>query len=158
MTITEDSSLGDAKAWLRERLDDGEKCPCCTQFARVYRWSLYGTAVRALGLYERLGSLTPDGFVHTMKLKDHGHRGQGDASRLQHWGLVVRDTWPRDDGGRSGYWRVTGKGRDFLYGRTTIPKYVHVYDGRVLATSGPQVTVHQCLGRFSYDEIVRDVA
>jgi hypothetical protein len=30
-------TLAEAQDWLRERLPDGAKCPCCTQFAKVYR-------------------------------------------------------------------------------------------------------------------------
>lgn len=33
-------------------------------------------------------------------------------------------TEPRDDGGRSGYWRVTGRGAAFVRNEIDIPKYV----------------------------------
>ena len=36
-------TLGEARDWLRERIEDGEECPCCRQFAKVYRRRLYAT-------------------------------------------------------------------------------------------------------------------
>ena len=153
--LPDSMTLGEARQWLRSQLKDGAACPCCTQHAQVYRWSLYSTAVRALAFYARLGQHNEGGWVHTTEIKKAGHRGQGDASRLLHWGLVERDPNDRPDGGRSGYWRITQRGADFLYGRTTIPKYVYVFDGRVLGMDGDHVSVRDVIGtKFSYEEMM----
>lgn len=148
--INGNSTVEEAKAWLRTRLEDGDHCPVCTQHAQVYRWSLYSTAVRALIGFYRLGGTVR--FSHVNELKAMGLKGQGDASRLKHWGLAEEEKIRRPDGGRAGYWRVTDLGESFLQGRATIPKYVYVYDGKVLDTDGDPVTARQCLGnKFDLD-------
>lgn len=149
--------VGDARDQLRIEVQQagGATCPVCTQHAQVYRWSLYGTAVRALSLFYRLGGTTD--FHHSRELKTYGHKGQGDASRLWKWGLLEEDPARRVDGGRAGFWRVTTLGEAFLFGRTTIPKYLYVYDNRVLAghNSGGQVDVRTTLGKnFDYNEMM----
>lgn len=145
--------LHEAKAWLRERVYDGERCPCCTQHVQAYRWSLYATAIRALALYYRLGDTT--GFVHSSEIKALGHRGQGDAARLRLWGLVENDERRREDGGRSGNWRVTELGGAFLRGEASIRKYAKVYDGRCLGFEGEPVTVYDVAGvAFNFRELM----
>lgn len=148
------ATLAEAQQWLRERVDKGAPCPCCTQHTKVYHWPLYSTAVQALKLYYQLGGTTE--YVHSNALKAHGHRGQGDAARLRMWGLVEREKDARPDGGKSGFWRVPVKGEQFLLGLITIPKYCNYFDGRVLGFDGPNVDVRHCLGTaFNYDEFVR---
>jgi hypothetical protein len=155
--INDDSTVGEAKAYLRTSLKTtGARCPCCTQFSKMYRWSLYSTAVRALSLYYRLGGTTD--FVHSNDLKDHGHRGQGDASRLSHWGLVEEQKVVAGPGARSGYWRVTKLGEDFLLDRVRIPKYVWVYDSKPHSFEGDLIGVKDALGKkFSYASMMAGV-
>jgi hypothetical protein len=131
----------------------GAVCPTCTQHAQVYRWSLYSTAVQALILFQRLGGTTD--FTHSNELKDYGYKGQGDAARLRMWGLVERQSDQREDGGRSGYWRVTSLGERFVLGQVRVPKYAWVYNGRVLRMDGEPVGVREALGnRFNYDDMM----
>jgi len=137
-------TLAEASRWVADRLEDGVECPACNQHAQVYRWSLYRTAVRALVLFYKLGGTTD--FVHVSQLKAAGHQGQGDVSRLRHWGLVEEEKTRRPDGGRPGYWRVTQLGADWLEGRVTVPKYVNVYNGKVTDTYGEPVRVQDSLG------------
>ena len=38
--ISEDDNsmtLTEAKQWLKERLDEGTRCPCCNQYAKIYK-------------------------------------------------------------------------------------------------------------------------
>ena len=145
-------TLGDTRDWLRPKvLDGGETCPCCDQWAQVYRWSLYTTAVMLLTkFYRTVARLT---FVHS---KAMAHKGQGDAARLRLWGLVEGEKERRPDGGKSGWWRVTDKGEAFLRGQQAIPKYVFVYKARALRFEGPAVTVWDSLGRtFDFDAMMR---
>lgn len=156
MTFLDAMTLGDARDELRELVvgGDGAICPCCNQLARIYRWSLYSTAARALILYYRLGRAGTE-YVHANELKRHGHQGHGDASRLRHWGLAVQESERREDGGRSGWWCCTERGRRFVLGVERIPKYAHVYDGRCLGLHGEPVAIRDCLGeRFDYDQLM----
>ena len=153
MTLTTSDTIQAAKQWLHARLDKGAECPVCTQHVQVYRWSLYSTAGHALILFYRLGGTTE--FVHSSSLKALGHKGQGDASRLRNWGLLEEEKVRRPDGGRSGYWRVTALGEQFVKGVARVPKYAYVYNNRVLKLDGPNVSIKDVLGKkFDYAELM----
>ena len=45
-------TLADARDELRDLVNDGHRCPCCTQFAKVYRRKIHSTTARELiGFY-----------------------------------------------------------------------------------------------------------
>jgi hypothetical protein len=147
----DDITLGQARQWLRDRIDEGARCPCCTQYAQVYRWSLYSTATAMLIRLYRVGGI--ESFVESKSVKLPGQGG--DATRLRFWGLVEQEPERRQDGGRSGWWRVTDQGRLFVLGAITIPKYAYVFDGRCLRFDGPPVSIRDALGtRFDYSEMM----
>lgn len=139
--------LGDAREWLRERLDDGALCPCCHRLAKVYERPLTSVATRALiALYKEHGRAfghMPD--VARKHLSDVTNQG-GYLVLTAHWGLMVEEKRRRPDGGRTGYWAVTGLGEDWLLQHTTVPRYARIFAGRCLGTHGPQVTVVDALG------------
>lgn len=147
-------TLADAQDALAEQLEDGTRCPCCDQHAQIYRWSLYATAVKALiALYKKGGTTT---FIESKTLKPLVPSYQGDMSRLRHWGLAEQESERRPDGGKSGFWRVTSFGEAFVLGYQTIPKYVWIYSGRVLASGGERCTIKDTLGKkFDYDAMMR---
>lgn len=81
VTIT----LHAAKAWLRDHLEDGVKCPCCTQRAQIYRRKISDTmAGKLIGAY-RLHRL--DYFHMPTLVADLGIRGR-DESHLAYWKLL----------------------------------------------------------------------
>jgi len=131
----------------------GAICPLCRQHAQVYKWSLYSTAAHALILFLRLGARkTP---IHTSRIKDLGHRGQGDINRLRLWGFAVEERVRRPDDGRAGFWWITSKGEDFAQMRMTVPKHVWVYATRVLRHEGDPITIEDALGtKFNYRELM----
>lgn len=153
MTVDTDLSLEEARAWLRERVDEGERCPCCTQFAKVYKRSINSTMARGLiDIYRASGQE----WCHVRTLRRRSGAGDNrEESKLRYWGLVEEESERREDGGRSGWWRVTPVGQQFVLGQLHVAKYAHIYDGRCLRLSGPLVTIRQALGsRFNYDELM----
>lgn len=63
----------------------------------------------------------------------------------------------REDGSpRSGFHRITQRGRDFAHGRVVVPKYVHVYNGEyVNVFSDETISIEQALGEaFDYRELM----
>lgn len=87
-------------------------------------------------------------------------RGVGAAARdesiSRYWSLTEEETSVRrDDGGRAGYWRITGLGERFVLAAVRVPKYAHIYDGSCLRLSGDPVSIVDCLGdRFNYRELM----
>lgn len=141
-------TLQEARDWLRARVDKGERCPCCNQFAKVYKRQVTSTSAAALvTMWSRHGF----DVVHLPTLTRMG----GDTCKMVYWGLIEEESTRRTDGGRAGWWAVTPKGRDWILGKITIPKYARVYDGRCLGLTGNPVTIQQALGkRFDLQELM----
>lgn len=145
----DEASLREAIDWLRARLDPGEKCPCCTQFAKVYRRKINATMARTLITMHRHQDGTS--FIHVPSLPGDTH----EASQLVWWGLIEDEDGRRDDGGRAGWWRLTPLGRHFAKGAIRLPKYAAVYDSRCLRLYGDLVSIHDALGdTFNYRELM----
>jgi hypothetical protein len=152
--FSDDMTLGEARALLRTLVDDGAACPCCTQFAKVYRRKIHSRMARDLITFyrqhgrewghstETLGASAPD-FV-----------------KLVYWGIVETDDLGlREDGSkRTGWWRITSDGVEFLFDRARTPKYARVYDGRCLGLTGDPIGIRDALGnRFFYRDLMDGV-
>jgi hypothetical protein len=154
--LPEDSwSLGEARDWLRERVDRGASCPCCHQFAKVYRRKINAAMARALILMWDEGGRERRLYVHVPSIDPT--RG-GDVAKMQFWGLIEEERGSRADGGRAGFWRVTQRGEDWLGRRITVPKYIRVYDGKPLNTTGVAVSIDDALGdEFRLDDLMAGI-
>lgn len=142
-------TLDEAREWLRDRVNDGVACPCCTQFAKVYVRAVTSTSAWSLIRLYRAAGLD---FAHWPSVIG---RKQADEAKLVYWGLVEEKLKTRDDGGRAGWWRVTAHGERWIWGDITIPKYARIYDGRCLGLHGDQVTINDALGeKFRLDELM----
>lgn len=149
------TSLGEAKDWLRGRIDNGERCPCCTQFAKVYKRSIHATMARGLiAMYQAHGQ----NWHHLLRV---GANKGGDEAKLGYWGLIEQELERAADGNPhgTGYWRVTDLGVRFLRDEVELPKYARVYDGRLLGlVDEPKVSIKDCLGtKFNYAELMAAV-
>lgn len=150
-TFASNVLLVQAKAWLRARIDEGARCPCCNQFAKVYKRKINSAMAKALIQFYRAGGTTQ--FIHGPTLLGGA---RADEGKLRYWGLLEEETERRPDGGRAGYWRVTPVGELFVQGKSTVYKYARVYDGRCLGLVGDQVTIKDALAdKFDYAELMR---
>lgn len=142
--FADSDTLGDARAWLREQvIGRGASCPCCSQFARVYRRKIGAAMARDLVAMHRAA-----GEAHFRIPDVLGYSG-GDAAKLRYWGLIEQSDQTDD-------FRVTHRGRQFIDG-LAVPKYALVFDGRLMGfDDAEQVTIHDCLraGRFSLEELL----
>jgi hypothetical protein len=153
--LSDDVTLGEVREYVLSHADEGVECPACTQFVKIYRWSPYGSAVVQLIRLYQAGGTTE--FVESKTVKRPGEGGE--ATRLRHWGLVERDDAVREDGGKSGFWRVTPLGEQFILRQATIPKYVYTFNNQVLERGGPEVDIVECLGKkFDYNEMMEPAA
>jgi hypothetical protein len=142
-------SLNMAKAWLRKRIyEGGDRCPCCNQFAKVWKRQIHSIIARALiAVYNAEPAGT---FLHLATVAGPACEG----GKTRYWGLMEQesDTFPN---GRSGWWRLTPHGRAFVECRISVPQYALVYDSRCLGLDGPLVNIQDCLGsKFSYPELL----
>jgi hypothetical protein len=156
VVFTEKMTLREARDGLRALVEEGHRCPCCTQLAKVYRRPMTAVAAAALiALYRTAGT----GYGHMPTIAKQSLPGvahQGGYITLGHyWGLIEEEFARREDGGRVGWWAVTPAGETWIIGRRTIPKYARIYDGRCLGHAGPPVDIAGCLGaKFDYNELM----
>lgn len=149
--MPDSASLGDARAWLRARLDKGAPCPLCQQHSKMYRRKINSGMARSLiHMYRSAGT----SWIH-VRLIGAKSREEG---KLAYWGLVEEQKGAGLHGGRAGYWRVTRKGEDFLNGHLKVPKYAKVYNGQVYGFEGDDVSIKDALGtKFDYEELMKGV-
>ena len=70
-------------------------------------------------------------------------------SFLKHWDVV------ESKGHRSGIWRATDKGKDFVLGLIKLPSAVYVYDDTVFGFEAEEVSFRGCFGKhFDFDEMM----
>jgi hypothetical protein len=149
VTPSDQATLGQAKRWLLDHVDQGERCPCCTQMAKVYYRAVTSTAARALIVLHHRG-----GWVHVPSEAGLARAG-GEIARMAYWQLIEEGDATRTDGGHAGWWRITETGRAWVRQEITIPKYARIYDGRCLGLKGEPTSITDTLGRrFNLRELM----
>jgi hypothetical protein len=163
------TTLTEAKNWLRAQLDEGARCPCCTQYAKLYKRKLNsGMAASLLAIFQRTRQLNPEGgWLHIPKDFESADKklvtvlGNREYPKLRFWKLLEQDNKPNEtaDTPNSGRWRMTQLGEDFVLGEVTVPRHVFLYDGRVMRMSADETTdIRDALGdRFEYEELMGGV-
>jgi hypothetical protein len=144
-------TLKEARDALRLLVEEGARCPCCTQLAKVYKRKVHAGMARLLiAMWRNAG----EEWLYLPSLPQKSRDGTG----LAYWGLIEEEKARREDGGRAGWWRITEEGRGWVLMQTTIPKYAMIYDGRCLGHRGAHVTIRDALGtRFDYDDLMAGV-
>jgi hypothetical protein len=136
--------LREAQDELREQLMAGESvtCPCCTQTAKIYTYTLNHGMIQCL---VSLARAARGEWVHT---PDDAFlsRYRGNLTKLQYWGMVERAAARSENGVGSGYWRITELGSEWLRGVVRVSVKVSVFNGRVLGTSDDLCTVSDAWG------------
>lgn len=151
--ITPQSTVSDAIDYLAENIDNGVTCPCCDQFAKLYRRSLSSSTARVLiAMYLH----NTDGWVYLPDLK----LVRSDEAKARFWGLIQQRPGLREDGSaRTGWWRLTHDGVDFVHNRLRVPKTAVIYNGDCLRLEGAPTSIVQCLGaRFDYRALMSEAA
>lgn len=156
-TVSDDTTVKTARAWLDQHVAQGAVCPVCTRYAKVYTRTITASMARALvTIY-----LHSDGdYVHVDKfLMQHGqHSGRAMPALLRHWELLEKKEGKRKDGaGASGYYRITERGRLFAENKVAINKYVRLYDDRSLFLANDEkiLIVDALRKRFDYAALMR---
>ena len=154
VSLAPDASLEDARAYVRQRLDDGVECPCCGRLAKRYVIKLNSTIAAWLVALTRIteqGNTWAHAREASACVVGAGASAVGYAY-LQHWGLVEQAD---KDAGRSGHWRPTDFGVEFVRNRVLVPKCVVLWNNRLEGFGGELVTIRDALGsRFDLKELM----
>lgn len=157
-TPSDTSTLKEARDWLRERLDDGEECPCCTQRAQTYKRKLNVTMIKALAKLARAQkNLHDDVYLHAPTVLDKDADLAREVGKLAYWDLLIEGTGKRGDGGHAGMWRVSLLGLEFLRGEKKVFKYARVFNGRRLGYDGDRIDINEVAGEFDLRELLEGV-
>lgn len=155
------TTLAQAIDWLEEHLDDGVECPCCGQFAKVYKRKLNGAMAFVLLLIHRRKGTD---WVHVPSYINAKVRNpaiaaavRGDWAKLTHWGLLDALEGERPDGSkRIGYYKITTKGRRFANKQSKVSKHIWFYNREPTdQVDDEMVSIVDALGdKFNYSELM----
>ena len=155
--------LSEARAQVFENYQAGIDCPCCDQFARLYKrklnsgmaaglvWLVLHSEGQSAG-WVMVGADAPAWLLRAKELQT-----------TRHWGLVEQRPKDNDDPNTrtSGIWRPTILGQAFVMARVTVPMHVYLYNNEVdtgwgaAGFSPEQTTITQALGaRFVYADLM----
>lgn len=143
--MTGTNTIQEAKAFLRQKLNEGAPCPCCGQFVKMYRRTITSTMARLLISFYKLGG--GYGWHHARDIEQQG----GDFPKLAHWRLI--ETQENEDPAKrsSGLWRMTEHGRAFVLGNLTVKKYALIYNAKLYGFEGEKIGIRDALGeKFDY--------
>jgi hypothetical protein len=156
-------TLAEAREQLARRLDEGDACPCCDQFAKVYERRLTAPTGRVLIAMGHARHNAIDGWIDVPALAasmtNRSSRSTGgDEAKARYWGLIeAMPNVARDDGStRTGWWRLTPLGVAFIENRACVAKVARIYNGQLLSLDdSEQVSIVDVLGaKFHYGELM----
>jgi len=143
---------------LEENLEVGAKCPCCLQYAKVYRRSLNsGMAASLIWLCREFmygAGLEAGAYVDIGRAPKYVLRSR-EWGKLAHWKLAEIRPHLSDEKRTSGLWRPTKEGGLFVRGTLEVPSHVYLYDNKVLGFSRDRVGIVDALkNKFDYKELM----
>lgn len=158
-------TLAEARALVLAKRDEGVDCPCCGQFAKVYKRNLSAAMAEAIILIERATRADRSQQFHMGQLLDtyatsRTAKGGGDPMRLRFHGLVDLVPGRRaDESWRVGYYTITDNGVKFALDQYRAPKYVYLYAQECLGASEETISVVEALGNhFNYRQLMDGTA
>ncbi|WP_179475358.1 hypothetical protein [Mycolicibacterium vinylchloridicum] len=144
------ATIAEGIDYVADHIEEGVNCPVCDQHVQLYYRKLNAQmASVAIAMYRVAGG----DWVHIPSLQ----MLRADETKLRYWGLIeARPDDERDDGSpRTGWWRLTWDGIQFVLGNLRVQNAAVVFNGECLRLDGPLISVREALGRrFRYDELM----
>ena len=112
------------------------KCPCCKNLTKKYPRSINYRMVQAL---ERLSVAGENGLTPNELYHYDGKKAGGDPHKLRFWGLTIAT-----QSGAEKRWHITDKGRTFLLGELSVPKYAYIVNNEAVGYSIELMNVKDC--------------
>lgn len=144
---TATTTIEHAKMYLRAHMGEGEDCPVCGRFTRMYRRNISGHMAQGLlAQYRAAGTRVVD----TRGVWPASSTGGPNVSLLRFWHLIEPGAEPRT-------WRVTDLGVRWIMGEVTVQKYAFLFDNRCFGLDGEQLAFSEALGiPFDLDALMRE--
>jgi len=136
----------------------GTKCRVCNQNVKMHKPTINkDMALCLINLYQLDKNKPEKIWWHVSSDIKVSFKVGGAFAKLIHWGLI--DMMPKDSDNKakrtSGMWRITDKGKDFVLLRSTVSKYIKLYNATLYGEEGEQVDIRACLTeKFNYTELM----
>lgn len=136
-------------------LKRGKDCHCttCGRYAKIYKRRIHKGMARALiALYRAGGDVD---YVHVSNFCNF--KTGFDIPLTRHWGLVQLESLPPEAKKKktSGRWRLTPAGMDFVLNKTTVQKFIFIFNDTLLGRDGEEISIRDALGKeFNYGELM----
>jgi hypothetical protein len=114
------------------------RCPCCQQTVLKSQRKIYKKLWKVLQILDKGGPI--DGYTLWTKYYCQ------DVWLFRHFELAEKL--------ENGSWTITPKGRAFVKGEITIPKYLYIYNDEIIGESAQQVKAGDVLGDFDLAEVM----
>jgi len=139
----------------------GVICPCCLQLVKLYEREItVSMAYVAILLHrhfvESQAWLHVPEYLSNLSKIGSAVRG-GDWAKLRYWGLIEEkpEDKRKDGSRRSGYYKMTERGHQFVKGEIKVPRSILLYNEHFLGYGKGEVGIRDCLGKeFDYDDLM----
>jgi hypothetical protein len=134
-------------SWNQTIKGDGGNCPCCGKWGKVYKTKL--NQHLALCLKWMVDHAGEDGWVDVQNRGPRWMLKSKTYPLLEHWNLI------ESKANRSGIWRATSSGNQFVKSQISLPEAVYIYDNRRWGFEDKLVMFRQCFGKhFNFEELM----
>lgn len=139
--------------WRQVIKGDGDRCPCCDRWGRIYKRNINETMARSLMWL--CNAPTVKGWVNVPAYAPRWLVRSNQLPTLRWWELVERAGSDDVKKKHSGLWRPTDLGRAFAGGEVAVPKTVFTYNGSREKYGNEAVFISECFGtHFSYADVM----
>ena len=155
--ITPESTVGEARAFVRSKLREGGTCPCCFQSVKLYNRTLNCGMAHMLILIYKEDQLHPGEWIHISRrfLQAKRNAVAQEYSKLRFWGLLEPCPAEEEDQNPTGLWRITVDGKNFVEDRLFVARAAQIYDNKLYGFTPEQTSIRRALGdKFDYDELM----
>lgn len=143
-------------------LKKGQMCPCCTQWAQMYKYSFHGTMASALVhiyIATKNGIVDDEGYLHVENYLVSLGEKPSKHGKLRYWGLIEQKNNGDSSKKHSGEWRLTQKGLDFVEGRISVPRCAWLFNSQCYGFEGEEVFIDNISSKkFNYTKMMAGVA
>jgi hypothetical protein len=153
-------TLAEARDYVKTGREVGVYCPCCSQYARIYKRKINtGMALALVYMFIEYFKTAKE-WIHVEELFiKRNHKCSHDWALLRFWGLIEENKEPADiEKKTNGLWRITVRGKSFVNDtRVRVPSRAIVYNNALIGFSDEQINIIEALGRqFDYAELMKE--
>jgi hypothetical protein len=152
------TTLLEARSYVQEHRCEGVDCPCCFQFAKLYKRKLNSGMARSLiEIYHITRRSNGDGWIDLARMVNPRTILNREWSKLCFWGLLECRDSPPTPGRRHEKYRITADGVEFVLMRRRVRRRVCIYNNVVLGFEGEEIDIVEALGsKFDYRELMSE--